>query len=210
MDWRLVGGPPTGYFHKPMDMDFKHSVLVCAIASSLAVGCREEEGIRHYRIPKESPAKSWSDNGKMRFLVPEQWEKRDSRTAKFSFEAVFRVPEGDQVAMLTVSESGGSLLANINRWRGQLQLPDTTEEELKKELKYLPVAGTSAAYIELTEPGAAKPDQQTILGAVVSRGSMSWFFKLTGPRDVIQAQKKTFEQFVQSVEFVENSGAKNG
>ncbi len=93
------------------------------------------------------------------------------------------------------------LLANVNRWREQLKLKPVTEEELHKEVKVIQVAGESAASVDLLGPESEGPQRQRILGVVLPRGKRTWFFKMTGPAELVEKQKPAFEAFIKSVQF---------
>ena len=54
------------------------------------------------------------------------------------------------------------------------------------------------------------PGRETrrILGVVVLRRGQTWFFKMTGPADLVEKQKPAFEAFLKSVRFDGGNGAK--
>ena len=113
--------------------------------------------------------------------------------------ASFDIPDaagnGD-VSISKLNGDGGGLLANVNRWRGQVGLPALEASALAANSKSVPTAGGEpATWVELA--GADK----TILGAIVARGDVSWFFKLTAPSAVATRHREAFEQFVRSVRF---------
>jgi hypothetical protein len=129
---------------------------------------------------------------------PEGWkETPDSSGLR---RIVFQVGEdGSTQAAITVA--GGSLLANVNRWRNQLHLGPIDEKQLDKDVRQIEVTGTSASYVDLTGPGAAGGLPQRFLGVVLPRGGQTWFFTLRGPADQVEKQKTAFEKFLKSVRF---------
>ncbi|MCS6851121.1 MAG: hypothetical protein NZ700_08145 [Gemmataceae bacterium] len=134
------------------------------------------------------------------FQLPEGWVEV-ARGPAFSV-ATFRIGQGGQTAEVTVtplSGPAGGLLANVNRWRGQLQLPPTTEEELARQVEVLEVAGQKAQLVDLLGPEG--PERQRLIGIVVPRGGQTWFFKLKGPAELVGRQKAALQSFVQSVRF---------
>lgn len=113
-------------------------------------------------------------------------------------KAAYVVGEGENLLDITViplSSQSGSLLDNVNRWRGQVQLPDWTEQELTKANKNLIGQGFTADSVKLIGP------EETILGAIISRGDRNWFVKLKGPNDLAEQEAENFEQFVKTIEF---------
>jgi len=58
----------------------------------------------------------------------------------------------------------------------------------------------------LTGPESAGGSR--ILAVMVSRGDISWFFKMRGPADLVGREKAAFEAFIGSVRFVAEEGDK--
>src|SRR5262249_21975992 len=135
----------------------------------------------------------------LNYTTPDGWTK--AANTQFSV-LTFRVQEGGRTAEVTVSPLGGpagGLLANVNRWRGQLGMPPATEADLAKEVRQLTVAGAPAPYVDLGGPEAA--GGQRILAVAAAHGGQTWFIKMKGPADVVGKQKAAFEAFAASVKF---------
>jgi hypothetical protein len=139
----------------------------------------------------------------VQYTVPTGWKEIASRSA-FRV-ASFEVIAGGQRADVSISPlagTAGGLLANVNRWRReQLGLPVIDEAELRRSLHTIDVAGTAAQYVELVGPESAGPERQSILGVILQRADQTWFFKMTGPADLVAQQKSAFEEFVRSIKF---------
>lgn len=86
---------------------------------------------------------------------------------------------------------GGSA-QNLNRWRGQVGLPPVNPDEAEKQFSDLDVNGVKLRLLDLT-------GQQRMLVATVPANGKLFFFKMTGPLDVIAARKDVFMQFVKSI-----------
>ena len=116
--------------------------------------------------------------------------------------AAFRVTEGDESAVVTViplAGAAGDLLGNVNRWRKEVELPPVGAADLDREVQHLKAAGADAQYVDVTGEKAGK--RQRILVAFLPREGQTWFFKMTGPADLVGRQKAAFEAFVASVQF---------
>jgi len=137
---------------------------------------------------------------------PQGWkEKPDPKRIRL---VLFEIGEGLAEAGVSVlPRDGGGLLTNVNRWRGQIHLEQTDEEQLRKEMRPIGVGGTAGQYIDLVGPESAGQPRQRILGVVVPRTEETWFFKLQGPADVVEKEKTAFETFVKSVRFNAGTGA---
>ena len=134
-----------------------------------------------------------SETPGLRYTVPSGWAK--GATNQFR-KAAFIVVDGNKKVEITVSTAGGDLLANVNRWRGQVKLPVQTLEQLSATLKKIPVGPSSGDYVELEGP-----EGQTILGIAATINGEQWFIKLTGDSELAAREKERFEEFVKSLRF---------
>lgn len=91
------------------------------------------------------------------------------------------------------------LLANINRWRGQIGLAPITESQLPAETVTLENGGLKFATVELLGQPVGSAPATRMLGAVLYRGEEAWFFKLTGPDAAVAAEKASFLDFLRTV-----------
>lgn len=131
------------------------------------------------------------------YKAPEQWKKMPVTGER---KAAFRVGDEDNFAEVTVFALGGSVLANINRWREQVGLVKLDLEQMEKEVVLLEVGDKRAVLVDLLEPGGG-PHRKHILGAILRTGQQSWFFKMTGSTSIVAPQKDNFQAFVRSVKF---------
>lgn len=90
----------------------------------------------------------------------------------------------------------GGALANVNRWRGQVGLPELSE--LPADLfKPLTVGGASAQMLELV---GEKKGSAIVL---VPRQGETWFLKITGEPAALAAERERFAAFVGSIRWEE-------
>ncbi len=129
--------------------------------------------------------------------LPEGW-KEQSAAGKM-WAAGFRVEADGQSAEVTVTPLGGpagGVAGNVNRWRGQVGLPEVSEDQITKESQSIDVAGVSSTYVDL-----AGPQGRRMLAVISQRGEQTWFVKMLGPTDLVAKQKPAFESFVKSLRF---------
>lgn len=93
---------------------------------------------------------------------------------------------------------GGGLLANVNRWRGQIGLAAMEQQALMKSATPVKVDGIEGWRVELTGQGEGA---KATLGVIVERGGATWFFKMNGQADAVKSQTGAFDAFVQSVKW---------
>lgn len=132
-------------------------------------------------------------DGEITYNTPSEWT---SVPAKSMFTlAAFEAVDGSKKVAITISRAGGSKLANVNRWRGQLGMGPLTDEALQKSLQTIPSGARTAELVEL------KGEAQTMLGAIIPAGNQSIFVKLTGDHELAARERTRFEEFVKSVKF---------
>jgi hypothetical protein len=89
------------------------------------------------------------------------------------------------------------LLANLNRWRGQIGLAPLTEAQLPAESATLESGELKFTVVDLLGQQQGAPTR--VLGAVLYRGEEAWFFKLSGPDATVAAEKTAFLDFLRTV-----------
>jgi len=144
--------------------------------------------------PKDG-GKRWSGEG-ISWELPEGW-KLDDKPAPMRFATIL-VPAEPKPLQLTVSRFGGDaggMLANINRWRGQIGLAPVSEEDLPKQIKDVETAGAKASVADMENPHT----KQRLIGVILPAGEQTWFFKLTGPSASVAPHKDKLTTFLKSV-----------
>jgi hypothetical protein len=114
--------------------------------------------------------------------------------------AKFTAGEGAEAVEITVSMlagTGGSLLANVNRWRGQLGMGAVAEADLGKCTSPLEIPGGLAVVADL----APEPPTKRMVAVVVARGGGTWFYKVTGSGAAVDKRKAEFLEFVRGVKY---------
>ena len=190
--------------------------LFGAILTAFVSCDRSDDKITVYRIPKETQpeaisqqeASSSAGPAAVRWTVPAGWEKQPvSGFRKASF--VVRGTDGKtaDVSVISFPEAAGGLLANVNRWRNQLKLDPVSD--LAQAGQPMPVAGREMFFVDLVSEQPIGPDgsKSRILGGVLPLQGETWFFKMIGPETVVESQRETFKQFLESVHPAEESVA---
>jgi hypothetical protein len=143
------------------------------------------------------------------YTLPKGWEK-SGKQVPFSI-ATFEVRDGEQKAEVTISPlagPAGGLLSNVKRWRDKLGLKPVDIDEMKQDLRPTKVAGIAGHTVDLSDPDRPAAERQRILAVIVPHRGQTWFFKLSGPADLVEKQKSAFEAFLESMRFDGGSGAK--
>ncbi len=164
------------------------AILVAAGAFAFTA-CQKEE-IRVYRAPREKPA--------LADLVPSHWQQMAAGQMQ---QAKFQIIREDKTVEVTLSifpGDAGGLLANINRWRGQVGLKEAEPAELSKLALPFDAAGPEAKIVDMTGTDAKTGRPARLIGAIVPRGERTWFYKLLGDAGLAESEKSAFAKFAQT------------
>jgi hypothetical protein len=104
------------------------------------------------------------------------------------------------VNVSSLAGDGGGLLANVNRWRGQLGLAPAGEAGLAN-LPTIDASGGKAILIEFSGTDARTSKPAALVGVVLPLGGQTWFYKLMGDENIVAQQKDALIKFVQSAKY---------
>jgi len=195
-----------------------------ALPLLLLAGCKDRE-ITAYRAPKDpppvmpgmppssgnpeagAPASSGQDMAstavptasgeELTWTAPAQWTVKPAGAMRKGSFAV-KGDDGDADLSITAFPgSTGGLLANINRWRGQIGLPPLAENDLAANKVHLDVGELHLDVVDFAGTAGGKPTR--ILGAVAPVGDNTWFFKLMGPDALVSREKPAFMEFIHTL-----------
>lgn len=110
------------------------------------------------------------------WVLPVGWTQREASGMRY---ATLVPAAGPEVSVTRLGGGGGGMLANVNRWRGQVFLPPLTEAELAASLKEVSLGGEDkASVVDIVGP------KGRILGALIPvAGGQTWFFKAQVEQD---------------------------
>jgi hypothetical protein len=83
------------------------------------------------------------------WTLPQGWQEEKGKQLRYA--TVYPDPRNKAIEMTAVSlgREAGSLLANINRWRGQIGLPGVTEKELSGLTRSTRIDGQEATLVDM-------------------------------------------------------------
>jgi hypothetical protein len=188
----------------------RRSRLILLLGAGLILPACKDTRISAYRVPKEahfappSAARSDASAPAIRWQVPSNWQEQPGGGVRRGSFLVAGAG-GAKAEMSVISFPGdvGGDLANVNRWRGQIQLPPVSEADLPKAFSR--VAGPAGEFLVVDllsdAPILEGGHQARVLGAILKQPAQTWFFKLTGDADLVASQREAFVGFLKSVEF---------
>jgi hypothetical protein len=180
--------------------------------ASLALCSCYNDKIEVYRIPKEgtkvamesgtgSLASAPSGETPAKWAQPDGWSPQplaEMRVA--SFKVAGANANSADVSVTAFPGGAGGLGPNLNRWRGQLQLPPLSDDELSTAVQRIEV-DNAPTYLVDFQTADTNPKPSRILGAVMQTSDRTWFVKMTGPPDLLENQRQKFLDFVRSFHF---------
>ena len=146
-----------------------------------------------------APAPGPDSMARPKWEVPEGW--KEIAAGQMVLNRFSLTEAGGKKAEVTVSTAGGGLLLNVNRWRGQLGLPEIAESQLKTVALPFDVPGEKAILVDMS--GTDKGGRQArLIAVIIPRTEGTWFYKtLMGDQDLADHQKEVFLKFVQTVRY---------
>ena len=173
-------------------------------ASLLLAGCSKSSDVTVTKVPKEVPAAAHgagdghdhaAEAGGMaegleqapaskalNWKDPVGWKREPGAGMRV---ATYTLGAGLECSVVSLTGTAGGDLANVNRWRGQMGLPEVTSLQGVATQVKTPI-GTS---IVVDLEGAGPQQGKRMVAAIVTEGATSWFFKLTGPGDAVGRSK---------------------
>jgi len=136
------------------------------------------------------------------YAVPPTWTPTESDAP--GRIATFRVGPAADALEVALSSAGGTLVQNVDRWRGQMGLPPEGEAGLAA-LPRKPFLGRDAVLVDLRGAyggmGGAGPAvaDGRLLGLVVSLPGTNFVLKAAGPAAAVDAEAERFFAFAASV-----------
>jgi hypothetical protein len=194
--FKLTGEDALVTEHKPRFLEFLKSVAFHEDAHPVHLASTPQQVSTNVReAPEENSERPiW--------VVPPGWQEQPSPQmllAKFVIRGT-----DDKTAELNVSMlsgTGGGLLANVNRWRRQINLPAIDESELKRQAQPVDVTHGRAVLVDISGTDVRDGDTIRVLGAIVAQSDRTWFYKLTGDTSLVEREKEIFRKFVETIDY---------
>lgn len=155
----------------------------------------------------------------LRFEVPSDWRPRPPSSPMRLAEYELPADGADEPPVLAVFHfpgAGGTVEANIQRWRGQFTtadgapIPDEATRREQLEVNGLPVTLVEFAgnYTPtMGAPGASGPrSDYRMLAAIIETPDGPWFLHVVGPDAAVARQRAAFESLVRSLRYEAGGG----
>ena len=153
------------------------------------------------------PESNFIQIGNLIARLPDNWNVVKPSSSMRLME--FQIGENNSEASMAVFKNiGGTIDDNLERWAGQFgyQLLDENVRLTKETISgidfhIISILGTYTNTMAFS-PNAAKPKiNYRLLGAIASTSDGLYYFKLTGPNDIINNEIEEFSYFIQSLTY---------
>jgi len=146
---------------------------------------------------------------KLSMTAPENWVPKAPAMQMIAQEYAVPAVEGDsQDGRVTVMTAGGSVEANIDRWKGQFSQPEGAEAADQAKVEKKTVAGQEVHVVDLSgtyqdsrgpfAPAVERPDYR-MLAAIIPLAEATHFIKFYGPKKTVAANETAFQAMIEGM-----------
>jgi hypothetical protein len=138
------------------------------------------------------------------FDTPEGWTEKPASPMR-DISLVFGENGEGECYVARLPGAGGGLAANVNRWRAQMGAEPLSDEEVST-LPTRPLFGQPARFVSVDgtfSPGMGSSESlpgYRLMGLILSADAGAVFVKMTGPKELVEANAAAFDQFVSSLD----------
>jgi hypothetical protein len=147
-------------------------------------------------MPASLPTPNNSSLPRLKYTLPGGWSEKPASQMRVASFGIFENGKSADVSVIPLGGMAGGDFANVNRWRGQVNLPPLADDDLHALAEKIAVGDQPADLYDLV--GGA----QRIVGVILHRDDTAWFFKMTGDADLVEKQKPAFISFLKTLQFV--------
>jgi hypothetical protein len=174
---------------------------------------QEESSDADDKAPEPISVKVADDN--LQFSVTGTWKAIPPKSRMLEAELqIPRVGKDEQDGRLTIMGAGGSIEANIDRWKQQFTQPDGSDTNAKVEKKT--ISGQTVNIVDITgtfldsvggpfsgQPKVEKENYRMLAAIIETKQDGNYFVKLYGPKSTIDKNADHFKAMIESLKVVE-------
>jgi len=185
-------------------MSFNRQYFTLFLFTIIIYSCDENKHVKSYRLPKtnfnisknEAPIDIRKNGKGIGWDLPQTWVPSDGHSMRLaSFDVPYSNGIGD-LSIVSLSGESGGLVANVNRWRRQIDLESIDEEEiLASAVNGNSRIGPFRLFRLVNDSNKGK----AILAAVLPSGGKTFFIKLTASQQGISELRFAFLEFCSSI-----------
>jgi hypothetical protein len=145
--------------------------------------------------------------GALTLTVPEGWQRQPAQSG--FIKAEFKLPRAggdDADGRLTLSEAGGSIEANVERWKGQFTSPleNSKQEQIEVGRFRVTLVDFTGEFNDQRGPyaPAAKRGGYRMISAIIPIDGHLHFIKAVGPKKTMEANAEKIRAFLMMAEII--------
>ena len=172
------------------------AVTLGFVTTTIISGCNRTE-IHSYHVAKEqttnAPAtraqQTESNHTLVDWAIPTAWIEVDTTSSMRI--ATFNAQNAQEIAVTAFPGDVGGLVANVNRWRGQVGLDPSDEVEINQSIDRL--EDSNVIIVDILG------EQTRLIGSIIDIGDgQTWFVKAMGSSDSVEQIKAELIEFSKS------------
>jgi hypothetical protein len=137
----------------------------------------------------------------LKYTLPAGWQEKAPGQMRVASFGISENGKDADVSVIPLGGMAGGDLANVNRWRGQVGLGSLADADVLKLAEKVAVGDQPADLYDLAGTSSETGGAERILGVILHRDEVAWFFKMTGDPDLVEKQKPAFVSFLKSFQF---------
>ncbi len=149
--------------------------------------------------PMANTAVATASGADLVWTAPAHWTAKTGssmRKGSYVLKADGVAGEAD-LSITAFPGSVGGDLANLNRWRGQIELPPIAQADFESTAQRMERNGLRFTVVDIL--GTAQGVPTRILGAMIPHAGATWFVKVTGPDAIVVKEKAAFAAFLDTI-----------
>lgn len=164
------------------------------------------ERFRYQTRAETSASETASRVPQLTYTTPEGWSEVETSRMR-DINLSFGEDGEGECYVARLPGAGGVLAATVNRWRSQMGADPLSDEEVAA-LPRQPLFGQAAVYVEVDgdyTPGMGTQEtfeDYRLLGLILASDAGAVFVKMTGPRELVEANEEAFEIFTSSIDVI--------
>ena len=165
----------------------------------------QSERIKTYHVPKETLfLAQLKQDRELSWQLPASWVKQDSSGVRLDSYRVFSADKEQMADFSVISFPGdaGGVLANVNRWRQQVELLPLVDGDMSSQLLSVAHSFLDVSLFQAHSTVALLPNggYKSILVGFFEFENKTYFFKLSGHSSVVRDEKGRFLSVLEGIQ----------
>lgn len=163
---------------------------------------------------KAAPETSFTiGEGAYELPFPAGWARKPPKFNLIEHEFEAPAAEGDErPGRATISNSGGTIEANIDRWYAQFRQPDGSSTKEKARVETKKIGDSEVTLIDISGtyddkvapfspmPGVQRENYRMLAAVIATKKAGNYYVKFYGPKKTIAEHETTFRKMIEGLQ----------